>query len=426
MFDGYQESCLGETVYTSSPNPNENGHKITIEVLASMLAPRISHVNIYRAKAWDGGATTPDLDYNLIESVSLEGAGWESSTSGYVKYEIMDNKGTNYGSYEALTGLSPAMTVNWVGYSESEECAGYLFTANAGNEEMTNVGNYVFRSKAGKFSMFNWANEYVALPDKPTALKAYKNLLFVFTDSKVYAINPNNLAIVDVIDGMGCLDPDSVLATDFGMFFADKHGVYQHDGRKGAIISSPIFTTDNTSLSNFTWDSISESLITSPPKLGFDGQRKALFVVFDVSGNSYAWVYSVGTKRWDLWSFTSPIKSLTQGKFGEVLASDGKLAQIGTSSTRKPWEFISKKITAGFDTYEKSFSEIHVEGDSGLTTTYKTSGVSSYQSLTSNRIASAYKKAKWLQLRVVDGAGTNQMESIGVHLRPLRAKSSKV
>jgi len=427
MLDGYQESCLGETVYENgSQNPNKLGHLITIEVLADKLPSRLSHVNIYRGRAWDENATEPDLDYQLLESIKLDGAGWKSSTDGYVKYEIIDNKGTKYGSYEALTGMSPNMTTNWVSYGEAEQCAGYLFVCNANNSEMANVGNYIFRSKAGKFSMFNWANEYTALPDKPTALKAFKNMLFAFTNSKVYTINPNNLSIVDTMEGMGCLHPDSVIATDFGMFFADKNGVYQHNGRQGQVISMPIFTTDNSSLTNFTWDSISESLLTSPPKLGFDGQRKALLIVFDVASNSYAWVYSVATKRWDLWSFITPVTALTQGKFGDVLASDGKLLQIGTSSTRKAWEFVSKKITAGLDTYEKSFTEVRVEGDSGLVTKYKTSGIGTYQSLTSNRIASAYKKAKWLQLQVVDSSGSKKMESIGVHLRPLKARSSKV
>tara|TARA_R100001530_G_scaffold27131_5_gene21702 strand:- start:1787 stop:5707 length:3921 start_codon:yes stop_codon:yes gene_type:complete len=426
MLDGYQETVLGETVYVGSTNPNKYGHLVTVEVLASMLPPRLSHINLYRGKAWDGNATIPDLDYQLIKRIPLDGAGWRESTSGYIKYEVYDNKGKNYGSYEALTGISPEMNINHLAYEESEQCAGYLFVSNANNAEMANVGNYIFRSKAGKFSVFNWANEYVALPERPTALKSFKNLLFAFTNSAVYTINPNNLSIVDTMEGMGCLDPVSVIATDFGMFFADKNGVYQHNGRQGQVISQPIFTSDYSSLENFTWDSIGTSLETNPPKLGFDGQRKALFIVFDVGGVSYAWVYSVGAKRWDLWSFSSPILSLTQGKYGDILASDGKLSQIGTSPTRKPWEFVSKKMTAGFDTYEKSFTEVHVEGGNGLTTKYKTSGIGTYQTLTSNRIASAYKKAKWLQVQVVDDAGTREMESIGIHLRPLKAKSSKV
>lgn len=427
MLDGYQETVLGETIYTNSGNnPNKNGHKITIEVLADKLGPRMSHINVYRGKAWDASATEPDLDYQLVERVSLDGANWRSSSNGYLKYEIIDNQGKSFGTYEANTGLSPVMTNNYLSYGESEQCAGYLFVCDANNPEIANVGNYIFRSKAGKFSIFNWANEYVALPEKPTALKSYNNVLFAFSSSKVYTINPNNLSIIDSTDGMGCLHADSVIATDFGMFFADKHGVYQHDGRKAKVISGPIWTTDNSSLNNYTWDSISTSLETTPPKLAFDGQRKALIVVFEVSSNSYAWVYSVGTGRWDLWSFSNRIKSLTQGKYGDILASDGKLAQIGTSSTRKPWEFVSKKITAGLDTYDKSFTEVHVEGSNGLATTYKTSGVGTYQSLTSNRLASAYKKAKWLQLRVVDDAGTRELESIGVHLRPLKARSTKI
>ena len=427
LYDGYQESCLGETLYSNaSNNPYKLGHKITIGVLPDKISPRLSHINVYRGKAFDGSATEPDLDFQLVESIAVDGAGWKSGSSGYVNYVINDQKGKNFGSYEALTGISPAMTTNWLSYSISEQCAGYLFVADANNPEITNVGNYIFRSKPGKFSMFNWATEYCALQDKPTALKAYNNLLYAFSDSNIYTINPNNLAIVDKMEGAGALNQKSIVSTDYGMFFADKYGVYQHNGKAAKIISMPIYSSDNTDLANFTWDSISTSLESSPPMLAFDGERKALVIIFDVSNASYAWVYSVMNRRWDFWSFVNRIKSVTQGKFGEIIASDGKLLQIGTNPTRKAWEFQSKKITAGFDTYDKSFSEIHTEGSAGLVTKYKNASNSSFQSLNSNRVASSDKKSKSLQVQVVDDNGQRQLESLGVHLRPIKARSSKV
>lgn len=428
LYDGYQESCLGESTFsnTSGSNPNKFGHEIKISVLIDKLPKRLSHINIYRGRAFDGSATEPALDYQLVESVPLNGANWKTGSDNYVDYTIKDQQGKQYGSYEALTGLSPEMTTNWLSYSISEQCAGYLFIADANNREVTNVGNYVFRSKPGKYSIFNWANEYVALQDKPTAMKAYNNLLYVFSESNCYTVNPNNLAIVDKMEGAGCLHSKSVIATDYGMFFADKYGVYQHNGKAAKVISTPIYSSDNTDLTNFTWDAISTSLETSPPKLAFDGERKALLVIFDVSSSSYAWVYSVMNRRWDFWSFTNSIKSVTQGKYGEILASDGKLLQIGTNPTRKAWEFQSKKITAGFDTYEKSFSEIHTEGSAGLVTKYKNPSNGAFQSLTSNRVSSSHKKAKWMQVQVVDSNGTRTMESIGLHLRPIKARSSKV
>jgi hypothetical protein len=118
---------------------------------------------------------------------------------------------------------------------------------------------------------------------------------------------------------------------------------------------------------------------------------------------------------------------MIQGKFGEIIASDGSLFQVGTGTTRKAWEFQSKKITAGFDTYEKQFKEVHYEGTSSLNTTYKTSlADSSWNALSSNRLNSAHSKSKWLQVKVEDTTGGKQLESLGVHFRPLRAKSTKV
>lgn len=427
MYDGYQESVLAYSLYFSSTNPSRYGHQIKITANPSSLSKRLSHINIYRGKAYNANAVDSDFNYNLVESVAFQSVGWKSSsTAGMLEYIVKDHKGTNFGGYESLTGISPEMAINHLNYGLSEQCAGYLFVADANNSEINNVSNYIFRSKPGKYSIFNWATEYIVLQDKPKALKSYNNLLYAFSPSTIYTINPDNLSVIDKMEGMGCLDKDSIIATDFGMFFADKYGVYIHNGRKAEVISHAIHTSDHTDMANFTWDSISASLETNPPKLAFDGERKALLIIFEVSNVSYAWVYSVLSKRWDFWSFTNPITAVTQGKYGEAIASDGKLLQIATGTSRKPWEFHTKKITAGFDTYDKSFTEVHVEGNSGLETKYKTSGVSSLQSLSSNRVNSSHRKAKWLQLKISDSNGTRSLDSLGIHLRPIKARSTKV
>lgn len=425
MYDGYQESVLDKSVYSSSTNPYKYGQKITISALPNYLNHRISHINIYRGKAYDGNSSKADSEYVLIKSIPFNGDGWVDSIDGYLKYTFRDNTGENFGSYEALTGISPEMSTNFLNYSISEECAGYLFVAQADNPEISNTDNYIFRSKAGKFNIFNWANEYCALPEKVTALQSYNNFLYAFSPANVYTINPNNLSIVDSMQGQGVLSNEGVISTDYGMFFADKYGVYVHNGKSSQLISRVIEYTNNTDLANFVWSAIDWD--SQHPKLAFDSQRKALLIFFEVSNNSYAWVYSVLQKRWDLWSFDNKVRAVIQGKFGEIIASDGSLFQVGTGTTRKAWEFQSKKITAGFDTYEKQFKEVHYEGTNSINTTYKTSlADSSWNALTSNRLNSAHSKSKWLQIKAQDTVGDKQLESLGVHFRPLRAKSTKV
>ena len=425
MYDGYQESVLDKSVYVSSTNPFKYGQKIVISALPNYLNHRISHINIYRGKAYDGNSSKADSEYVLIKSIPFNGDGWVDNSDGYLKYTLYDNTGNNFGSYEALTGVSPEMSTNFLSYSISEECAGYLFVAQADNPEISNTDNYIFRSKAGKFNIFNWANEYCALPEKITALQSYNNFLYAFSPANVYTINPNNLSIVDSMQGQGVLSNEGVISTDYGMFFADKYGVYVHNGKSSQLISRIIEYTSNTDLANFVWSEIDWD--SQHPKLAFDSQRKALLIFFEVSNNSYAWVYSVLQRRWDLWSFDNKVRAMIQGKFGEIIASDGSLFQVGTGTTRKAWEFQSKKITAGFDTYEKQFKEVHYEGTSSLNTTYKTSlADSSWNALSSNRLNSAHSKSKWLQVKVEDTTGGKQLESLGVHFRPLRAKSTKV
>ena len=136
-----------------------------------------------------------------------------------------------------------------------------------------------------------------------------------------------------------------------------------------------------------------------------------------------------------MWSFDEKITAIAPGKYGEILASDGRLIRIGTSSTKKAWEYQSKKITAGFDTYEKQFKEIHAEGTTGLAIKYKTglasgswnalSSESTGTGFTKGRLNTSHSKSKWLQLQVIDSNGTKQLESLGIHLRPLKARSIK-
>ena len=427
MYDGYQESCLSNTRYVATTNPDKLGHKLTVKLRTDMISKRLSHVNIYRSRGTTDN--NPETEWLLIKSIALEGDGWTSPSgagdTNILQYTFKDTVGANFGSYEALTGISPAMNINYVSYSISEECAGYLFVTDAENPEITSVNNYIFRSKPGKFNIFNWANEYVALPEKVNALKSYNNLLYAFSSSSVYTINPNNLSIIDNMEGQGVLSDESVIATDYGLFFADKYGAYVHNGKSSTKISYLIQESDNSSLSSLDWNSIDWE--SNPAKLGFDSQRKAVLFFFISSGSSYAWVYSVQTKRWDLWKFDNKITSITSGKYGEILASDGKLKRIATGSTRKAWEYQSKKVTAGFDTYEKQFKEIHAEGTSGLSLKYKTGLASgSWNALSSNRLSSSHSKSKWLQIQVIDSAGTRQLESLGIHLRPLKAKSTRI
>ena len=425
MYDGYQESRLSKTIYSSPTNPHADGQNIEVKVLPNKLNPRISHINIYRGTALSGTAVQADSSYNLVKSIPFNGDGWIETSDSYLSFDIEDNKGDNFGSYEALTGISAEMNSNWLNYSLSEQCAGYLFVAKANNAEISNTDNYVFRSKAGKYNIFNWANEYCAIPESITCLQSYNNFLYVFSTSSIYTVNPNNLSIVDKMEGQGVLSDDGVVSTDYGMFFADKYGVYVHNGKSAQLISRTIEYTDNTDLTNYVWNNVNWEL--NPPKLAFDSQRKSLLIFFVYNNNSYAWVYSVLQKRWDLWSFDNEVKAVIRGKFGEILASDGKLFQVGTGTTRKAWEFQSKKITAGFDTYEKQFKEVHYEGTNSLSATYKTSlADSSWNALSSNRLNSAHSKSKWLQIKVADTSGTKQLESLGVHFRPLRAKSTKV
>ena len=98
----------------------------------------------------------------------------------------------------------------------------------------------VFRSKPGKFSIFDYANDFLTLKSKPIAMANYNGRLYVFDNNNTYRVNPQNLTIEDTYEGIGCSGKDSVIVTEYGMFFADKTGAYMHNGQTPIKISEAI------------------------------------------------------------------------------------------------------------------------------------------------------------------------------------------
>ena len=53
---------------------------------------------------------------------------------------------------------------------------------------------------------------------------------FAFDKTTTYRIRGgNDLYIEDIFEGVGCLNDDAVVSTDFGLFFADNNNIYKHN-----------------------------------------------------------------------------------------------------------------------------------------------------------------------------------------------------
>ena len=90
------------------------------------------------------------------------------------------------------------------------------------------------------------------------------------------------------------------------------------------------------------------------------------------------------------------------------------------------WEYQTKKLTANLNTEDKHFMAVYTTGDNTPTTKYKTEKYTTdWLALGSGgRVNSNYKKAKWLEIQLT-GDGTDTVDSVGYHYRPLKVKQEK-
>jgi len=253
----------------------------------------------------------------------------------------------------------------------------------------------------------------------PTALASFNGRIYAFGKNNTYRIEPNSLYIEDTFEGVGCIGPDAVIVTEYGMCFVDKNNIYLHDGRQPIPIGNTILNGDDKSWQNrdTTWAS----------KVIFDAVRNSFVVLFKYSSNYYAWAFNVARRRWDLWETfgtTEPLATL-DGKNGEMFISDGTNLKhyLGHASTKRNWDWHSKKLTMGADTQTKVFKRTRVTGNTGdcIDTFVSSEGTPADSGATDGVLDYVYKlsgaasRAKWLQYKIT--SESNTVDSIGTIFR---------
>tara|TARA_R110002012_G_scaffold226360_1_gene398483 strand:- start:442 stop:1404 length:963 start_codon:yes stop_codon:yes gene_type:complete len=241
------------------------------------------------------------------------------------------------------------------------------------------------------FSIFDYVNDFITIKSKPTAMANFNGRLYVFDDSNIYRVNPHTLVTEDIYEGVGCLNSDCVIVTEYGMFFADKNGAYSHNGTTpqkisqtislGGDISTSFGGTDN--IRNLSWDAVIGSPLSSNLKVSFlPRMNSVLFIVeldnktdaFDTNKvgdlhrkETYAWSYSITQNRWDLWEVSK------EGNVGKpFLGKDNKLYlsinegiyEFTGGTGKKDFTWISKKLSMDEDSTIKVFNKVKVNGSS--------------------------------------------------------------
>ena len=297
--------------------------------------------------------------------------------------------------------------------------------------------------------------------------------LFVFDSNNIYKVNPHNLAIEDTFEGVGCLGKDSLIVTEYGMFFADSNGAYKHDGNSPIKISEPIQGGGDTTVfgvgeSIQPSDNINDLSWTNAisnrgaiPFVTFDSLSGNVLFIFKYNDNvketisnvdyfhnknqHYIWSFNIARTRWDLWEsdydvdLGAPI--LNEG--GEVmLPIDNALYELQGGSSKKDYTWISKKINGDDDSTVKIFKKIKVNGiesdlnlggsntessDRLFVSTNKGTIASSnltYSSPSSGHgdyaLGGSNKSGRWMQVKLENM--TEPVDSLGIIFRRKRVK----
>ena len=231
--------------------------------------------------------------------------------------------------------------------------------------------------------------------------------------------------IEDAFNGAGCISPDSIAISDFGMCYCDNNNIYHTMGGQPVPIGDSILTGD---ASRGYLDLLNTSSYT--PKVIFESKRKCFIVYLTTT---LAWSYNVIRKVWNIWTNPNLIGVLN-GKKGEVLGIDssgGDLYDMYSNATLKSdWYWLSKRFGLSHKTQKKKFYEAVVgytgdgSGDAPTVTAYydySTGATSSTDPGTSDantlRRDLGKQKKKLIQIKVQPGDASTEVDTIGITYR---------
>ena len=359
IYDGYQESVLLSATGSHS-NSNDIDHQVDMDIKIKdsvSINKRISAIAVYRATGTTSATQTdPEGLYRFIEEIPLYKFNFNND---YWTYTIRDT-GDSEGTYESLNNLSELSYDLNLKYKVSAQQNGFLFAGNASHNEIEDASNFIFRSQAGKYSIFDWTRDFVILPFVPTCLKGFMGKIYAFSNSQMAIINPESLFIEDIIEGIGCVNNHTVKVTDAGMIWCDYKNIY---------ISSPKILPVGESIKtvdDFGWSILSKEN-KDTVRIGYDAIRKSFLIFFTKGSNNKCWAYSIISNRWDLWDSPSKVNDCIDLKTGEcmLLLEDNKIVKYLAHSTKKrSWSWESKKLTFGKDLQEKRIRNVKISSNS--------------------------------------------------------------
>ena len=378
LYDGFQDSPLPEEskIYEGTSSTVTNGldqayegANVTVYIPTTAklsLSKRVTHFIIWRRN-------NHYESYRLIKQIDL------AKLKNYPKDEndrfvvrFIDKR--SFESFENLTGMPSTLRETSLNYTISTQLNDFLFVTNAFNPNLEDSENFIFRSKPGKFSVFDWSNDFISMPSKPIALAGFAGKLYVFSREKLYRVDPDQLFVETVLDGIGILNQNSVVTTDYGMFFCDANNMYHHDGNSPKSIGDAILENS----SNPEWSIGYKKAVQKALKEGytplvqFDARNRCVYFILQgynegvssyINSSSRVYSYSFKTGRWDYLDMPA-VTSTCIGRYGDVILADGHQIWGYRKSTHKnkSWSWDSKLFDMGSLVQKKSWKKIKITG----------------------------------------------------------------
>jgi len=433
VYDGYQESTLLSVTKSFSQTADfEYALKFTITIDGAWIPPdRVASIVIYRADDPIELSVSPAGLYRFIEEIPLVSFSQDSSAN--FTYTVYDT-GTSAGSYGAINGIAETLSNLHMKYSVCASVNGYMFIGNCEHSKFDSAENFIFRSQAGKFSIFDWSKDFTPVDFIPKAIAGFMGKLYVFGSNKTAIINPETLIVEDEINGVGCVGPKAIQNTPSGLYWFDQNNIYMASPQIRKI-GTPILKQETKG-----WAVLSDNVKASAVS-GYDSNRHCYLIYFKDGSDNRVWSYYIATSRWDLWETDFRVYDTVQGSDGHciLLMENGRISKHLGGSNKRDWEFQSKKLSFGQGTVRKKFKSIKVDSTSKSKTglSYKTNdNNSSWQTGTdissryfgtstggnALKVASSDSTLRWIQVKITgdnDQSNSNVLaKSLGLVYKP--------
>jgi len=374
IYDGYQESPLSRTytfVDNSSHTYNADGSSdynisINLKLRESRLSRRVSAVCVYIAK---GFSAIPDSTFRLVKEIPLSNSWYNDASGDYKLYDFTDSN-EHQESYSSRSGLTETLDRATPNYTVSAQLNDIHYIGNCGIKgDLADFSKYIFMSNPNRFNQFNWFTDFMILPEKPVALIGYLGRLYAFSKNNTYRINPASFHVEDINEGVGCHSQDSVVISDYGMFYYNKNGIYIHDGKRPIDIGEAIKSKDADN-PGLAWEDVDLDNIFS--KACYDAKSNSFMIFLNAKTDDLPedaeqkniLTYNIARKRWDRvvtnddMTYTYVITSPD----GSTYYSDSNkdIYDLFGSATSRKWTWRSKSYDLGDSLQDKFFYKIKI------------------------------------------------------------------